>query len=170
MDASRAQGTVEPTQGHSLWTWAAIGIVVALLAAAISLGLASDLGDTTTVVRAPASPASQAITGDRPIGDFALHGRGTPVTGVSGAATTNPAPVGAATAVREGGDYAGSIPVGTPDSFTGARESGAYYGGSIPVGTPDSFTGARESGAYYGEGTATVVPRGGGRCPVKQGC
>ena len=148
MDASRAQRTVEPTQGHSLWTWAAIGTVVALLAAAIILGLASDLGDTTTVVRAPASPATQVVTGDRPIGDFALHGRGTPVTGGLTGAATNPASVGAATAIREGGDYAGSIPVGTPDSYTGARESGAYYGA----------------------GTVTVNPRSGGRCPVKQGC
>lgn len=64
----------------------------ALLAAAITLGLASDLGDTTTVVRAPASPATQVVTGDRPTGDFALHGRGTPVTGGLTGAATNPAP------------------------------------------------------------------------------
>ncbi|MGH2630711.1 MAG: hypothetical protein ACRDHI_09160 [Actinomycetota bacterium] len=151
MDASRAQGTVEPTQGHSLWSWVAIGAVVALLAAAISLGLASDLGDTTSVVRAPASPATQAVTGERPTSDYALRGRGNPETGLSGAATGTPRYLGAATAIREGGDYAGGIPVGTPDTWTSVRESGAYRG------------------AYYGSGTATATPRA-GRCPVKQGC
>ncbi|HET9311037.1 MAG TPA: hypothetical protein VFP41_07425 [Actinomycetota bacterium] len=130
MDASR---THEQTQGQAIWLFVAIGVVVFLIAT-LSVGVATNADDVG--IKQP------AIESD------------------AGAATRMPATRGfevgrgglnfeAATAVREGGHYAGAIPIGTPDSFTDVRESGAYYGA--------------------GDVTPGLTP-GHGSCPVKQQC
>ena len=138
MDASR---THEASHEQSLWMWLVIGVVVAGFVVAIAVTLGSNAGDDT--LRAPAQEQVQAPA-ERPIGDYARHGQGqSAVPIVKGGASLGS--VGAATAIREGGTYAGAIPRGTPDSFTDVRESGAFIGAE--PATPQS-----------------------GRCPVKQGC
>jgi hypothetical protein len=135
MDASR---THEAPQEQSLWMWLVIGVIVVGFVAAIAVALGSNAGDDT--VRAPGQVQVQAPV-EAPTADYARHGQGQ----VAGRIVTGGAFLGAATDVREGGAYAGEIPLGTPDSFTDVRESGSYIGA----------------------GTATPHD---GRCPVKQGC
>lgn len=159
MDASR---THEVTHGQSIWSWVVIGAVG--LALAVTIAVWDGTGTDNVVVRAPAEAEAQVAP---PTRDFALHGRGAPDARVG--MTVDHGFAGPVTGIREGGAYAGAIPLGTPDSFTGVRESGAYYGGTIPLGTPDSFAAVRESGAYYGGQDVTATPRHGG-CPTKQGC
>jgi len=135
MDASR---THEAAQEQSLWMWLVIGVVILGFAVAIAVTLGSNAGDDA--VRAPGQVQVQAPA-EAPTADYPRHGQGQ----VAGQIVTGGAFLGAATDIREGGDYAGTAPVGTPDSFTDVRESGSYIGA----------------------GTATPHD---GRCPVKQGC
>jgi hypothetical protein len=135
MDASR---THEVTQGQSIWSWVLIGVAALAIAGALVFTLDVTGGDDT--VRRPATADVQGQV-EAPAADYPLHGRGQMT--IREDATDGYAP---ATAIREGGVYAGTAPIGTPDSFTDVRESGAYYSGA---------------------GTATPQD---GRCPVKAGC
>jgi hypothetical protein len=143
MDASKAQHV-----GHeqSIWWWVLVGTIGLALVGAILVALETTGSDT---VRAPVTVDAPAQV-RAPVGDYPLHGRGQAIgnpasIGLGAVRTGEVLGVGFATAVREGGDYAGTAPIGTPDSFTDVRESGAYYGA----------------------GTATPQD---GRCPVKAGC
>jgi hypothetical protein len=157
MEASR---THEVTRGQSIWSWVVIGAVG--LALTVTIAVWNGTSTDNVVVRAPADAEAQI---GPPTKDFALHGRGAPDARVN--VTANPGFLGTVTGIREGGAYAGAIPLGTPTSFADVRESGVYA--AIPVGTPDSFADVRESGAYYGGQDVTATPRH-GRCPSKHGC
>ncbi len=138
MDLSR---THDAGQEQSLWMWLVIGLVVAGFVVAIAVSLGSNAGDDT--LRVPGQAQVQAPP-ERATADYARHGQGQSVVPiVKGGASLGY--VGAATDIREGGTYAGEIPLGTPDSFTDVRESGPAIGAG--PATPQS-----------------------GRCPVKEGC
>jgi hypothetical protein len=119
MDASR---THEATHEQSIRSWVLIGAMGLALALAITVVVGMNTDD---VVQAPA-PAAAGTGVDTQFGpateDFAV-GRG----GLNLAAAEALGFTGIATGIREGGTYAGAIPIGTPDDFTGVRESGAYY-------------------------------------------
>jgi hypothetical protein len=136
MDASR---THEVAHGQSPWSWVLIGTVTMIGIAAIVIALRGETGDVT--VRAPAEAQAQA---QPPTKDDVLHGRG--LVDVRAGA---PEFMGSATAVREGGAYAGAIPLGTPRSFDEVRETPtvvpAFSGASF-----DTFTEVREGGGYRG--------------------
>jgi hypothetical protein len=137
MEASR---THQVTHGQSLWSWVLIGAVGLTVAAAIVLAVQANSGGEYVTVRAPAEAQAQAQAQAEPsFRDDVLHGRG--VVDVKVGATTFTAP---ATAIREGGVYAGTTPIGTPDSFMLVREG-------------------------YEVQEATVTPRR-GLCATKQGC
>jgi hypothetical protein len=134
MDASR---TREVTHAQSPWSWVLIGTVGMVLVAAIIIALQGNTDDIT--LRAPAEVQSQV---ERTTKDDVLHGRG--LVDVKAAATEF---TGSVTEVREGGAYAGAIPLGTPDSFDAVRE----YPTSVPAFTgngPSAFTEVREGGGY----------------------
>lgn len=103
MDASR---THEATHEQSLWSWVVIGAV--LLAFAVAIIVWQGTADDGVVVRAPAPAVAQVdpVTKD----DF-LHGRGSGDAQVG--TTTNVAPAGVATDIREGGAYYGTEAVVT---------------------------------------------------------
>lgn len=137
MEASR---THQATHGQSLWSWVLIGAVGLTLAAAIVLAVQANSGGEYVTVRAPATAEAQAPASvGETFNDDVLHGRG--LVDVKVGATTFTAP---ATAIREGGVYAGATPIGTADSFMLAREG-------------------------YEMQETTVTPRR-GLCATKQGC
>jgi hypothetical protein len=133
MEASR---THQVTHGQSLWSWVLIGAVGLTVAAAIVLAVQVNSGGEYVTVRAPAEAQPQAQATFK---DDVLHGRG--LVDVKVGPTTFTAP---ATAIREGGVYAGTAPIGTPESFMQVREGYEVQG-------------------------ATVTPRR-GLCATKQGC
>ncbi|HWC71118.1 MAG TPA: hypothetical protein VG993_08160 [Actinomycetota bacterium] len=136
MDASR---THEVAHGQSPWSWVLIGTVGMIVAAAILLALQGETGDVS--VQGPAQAQAQAEPRTK---DDVLRGRG--LVDVRAGTVEH---LGPATAVREGGAYAGAIPLGTPDSFAGVREYPtpvqAFSGERL-----DTFTEVREGGGYQG--------------------
>jgi hypothetical protein len=140
MDLSR---THEANQEQSLWMWLVIGVVVAGFVVAIAVSLGSNAGDET--LRVPGQAQAQAPP-ERLTADYARHGQGRSVVPiVKGGASLGY--VGAATDIREGGTYAGEIPLGTPTTFDGTRETPV----SVPALTGDgssTFTEIREGGEY----------------------
>jgi hypothetical protein len=143
MDASR---TREVTHGQSPWSWVLIGTIGMILVAAIVLTLRGNTGDVT--LRAPEQAQSQA---EPAATDDVLHGRGLVDAKMGTGEFTGPA-----TEVREGGEYAGAIPLGTPDSFDAVRE----YPTSVPAfaGNGDAFTESREGGSYGGSDETAQDP------------
>ena len=144
MDASR---TREMTHAQSPWSWVLIGTVGMVLVAAIVLALQGNTGDIT--LRTPAEAQSQVEPTEK---DDVLHGRGLVDVKAGAAEFTGPA-----TDVREGGAYAGAIPLGTPDSFDAVRENPT----SVPAFTgdgPGAFTEVREGGGYGGSDATAQDP------------
>lgn len=140
MDLSR---THDAGQEQSLWMWLVIGLVVAGFVVAIAVSLGSNAGDDT--LRVPGQAQVQAPP-ERATADYARHGQGQSVVPiVKGGASLGY--VGAATDIREGGTYAGEIPLGTPTTFDDIRET--------PIAVPalqgdgsSTFTEIREGGEY----------------------
>ena len=116
MDASR---THEQIQGQPVWLFVAIGVVV-LVIAALSLGVGMNTGeDVATYPAGPAVDFDAGAATRMPATRGFEAGRG----GLNLAATT---------AVREGGEYAGAIPAGTPTAQDDVREgpvsAGPHFG------------------------------------------
>ncbi len=140
MDASR---THEQTQGQPVWLFVAIGVVVFLIAA-LSVGVSTNTDDVS--IKQPAVEADAGAATRMPATRGFEVGRG----GLN---------LAAATAVREGGHYAGAF----AGMRTGPREGGEYAG-AIPTGAPTTWGGVREgpvnAGPHFGRGL----------CDVKQAC
>jgi hypothetical protein len=106
MQVHKAQETIGPFHGHAPWSWIAIGVAMALIVAALGIGLATQLGETTPELTVPVAnsqfePITQDLTKDQ-----VLRGRGS--VDVVGATKF------AATDVREGGAYVDNDAVATP--------------------------------------------------------
>lgn len=139
MEASR---THQVTHGQSLWSWVLIGAVGLTVAAAIVLAVRANSGGEYVTVRAPAEAQAQpqaSVKAETAFREDVLHGRGLVEVKVGATSFTSPA-----TAIREGGVYAGTASIGTPESFMQVREG-------------------------YEVQEVTPTPRR-GDCATKQGC
>ena len=112
MDASR---THEQIQGQPVWLFVAIGVVV-LVIAALSLGVGMNTGED--VATYPAGPAVAFDAGAA----TRIHPRAAEGNHYAGAFA------GMRTGPREGGEYAGASPAGTPTAQTIVRERPVYAG------------------------------------------
>ena len=115
-----ASGTHQVTHGQSLWSWVLIGAVGLTVAAAIVLAVQANNDGEYVTVRAPAEAQAQpqaSVKTEAAFRDDVLHGRGLVEVKVGATSVTSPA-----TAIREGGVYAGIAPIGASESFMQVRE------------------------------------------------